>query len=140
LDDLVLAEARRLRERGPHLNISVVSAARVLGQRSSLDRVARNLLDNAARHAATTVTVQLTSTEDLVRLIVRDDGPGIADADRERVFDRFTRLDDARSTDQGGAGLGLAIVRDVVRSYGGQVTITDNNPGAVFTVTLPAAP
>lgn len=140
VDDLVLAEARRVRDRGPRINVSAVSAARVLGEKSALDRVARNLLDNAARHASTTITVQLTSTKELVTLVVRDDGPGIPAADRERVFDRFIRLDDARSTDQGGAGLGLAIVRDVVTHHDGHIAITDNNPGAVFTVTLPAAP
>lgn len=140
LDDLVLAEARRIRDRGPRLDVTAVSAARVLGEKSALDRVARNLLDNAARHAATSIAVHLTSSDGLVTFIVRDDGPGIPDADRERAFDRFIRLDDARSSDQGGSGLGLAIVRDVVHSYGGKVTIGDNNPGAVFTVTLPAAP
>lgn len=140
LDDLVLAEARRVRDHGPHLDVSGVSAARVLGERTALDRIARNLLDNAIRHAVAQVTVRLTSAEGQVTLVVRDDGPGIPDADKQRVFDRFTRLDDARSSDRGGAGLGLAIVRDVVLHHGGHVMISDNDPGAVFTVTLPAAP
>ncbi len=140
LDDLVLAEARRARDRGPWLDVSAVSAAQVLGEQAALDRVVRNLLDNATRHARASITVQLTSTDGLVTLSVADDGPGIPAADRERVFDRFTRLDDARSSDAGGAGLGLAIVRDVVVQHGGHVSITDNNSGAIFTVTLPAAP
>lgn len=140
LDDLVLAEARRARDRGPWLDVSAVSAAQVLGEQAALDRVVRNLLDNATRHARASITVQLMSTDGLVTLTVADDGPGIRAADRERVFDRFTRLDDARSSDAGGAGLGLAIIRDVVVQHGGHVSITDNNPGAIFTVTLPAAP
>ncbi len=140
LDDLVLAEARRARDRGPRLDVGAVSAARVLGEQAALDRVVRNLLDNAARHARASITVRLTAADGLVTLVVADDGPGIPAADRERVFDRFIRLDDARSSDEGGAGLGLAIVRDVVVHHGGDVSIIDNNPGAMFIVTLPAAP
>ena len=72
-------------------------------------------------------------------MIVEDDGPGIAEADRERVFDRFVRLDDARSRDAGGSGLGLAIVREIARSHGGDVRV-DASPlgGARFTLRVPA--
>ena len=61
-------------------------------------------------------------------LTVTDDGPGIPPADRERVFDRFTRLDDARARDAGGSGLGLAIVRELLRRSGGTITLTDGSP------------
>ncbi|TWP38607.1 sensor histidine kinase [Leekyejoonella antrihumi] len=140
LDDLVLQEVRRAQRRGVTVQAGQVSAGQVLGDPAGLDRVVRNLLDNAVRHAASGVTVALGAKDEVVTLIVADDGPGIATADRERIFERFTRLDDARSRDAGGAGLGLAIVRDVVAAHGGQVRIQDNHPGARFTVTLPATP
>jgi len=72
------------------------------------------------------------------QLVVDDDGPGIAPADRAVVFDRFTRLDEARSRDTGGAGLGLAIVADIVADHGGTITI-DESPlgGASFRVSIP---
>ena len=76
-------------------------------------------------------------------LTVTDDGPGIAAADREQVFERFTRLDDARSRDEGGSGLGLAIVAELVRSVGGAVRLTDpagGGPGLSAVVRLPAGP
>lgn len=140
LDDLVLQEVRRVRNSKIRLDASGVSAGQVLGDRSGLDRIARNLLDNAVRHAATTVTVSLKSTPDFVTLTIADDGPGVLETDRQRIFDRFTRLDGARSRDGGGAGLGLAIVHDVVLQHGGWIEVLDNHPGAVFTVGLPAAP
>jgi signal transduction histidine kinase len=73
---------------------------------------------------------------------VTDDGPGIPAGDRERVFDRFTRLDDARARDDGGSGLGLAIVRELVRRHGGQVRLLDapsGGPGLLVEVDLPGA-
>jgi signal transduction histidine kinase len=104
-----------------------------------LNRVVRNLLDNAIRHARSRVVVQLSSGSTDATLIVADDGPGIPEHKRADVFERFTRLDDARDRDAGGRGLGLAIVRDVVSSHAGRVTIEDNNPGARFVVRLPSA-
>jgi signal transduction histidine kinase len=71
-----------------------------------------------------------------VVVTVTDDGPGIPAADRDRVFDRFTRLDDARTRDSGGAGLGLAIVRELVRLHGGTVTLGDAAPGLRVAVAL----
>jgi signal transduction histidine kinase len=70
-------------------------------------------------------------------LTVADDGPGIPAEDRTRVFERFTRLDGARSRDAGGSGLGLSIVRELVRAYGGDVRLEDNGPGLRAVVTLP---
>lgn len=139
LDDIVLDQARAVRHRGPAVDVTGVSAGRVTGDLSALTRVVRNLLDNATRHAARTVRVTLGTEADTVVLVVADDGPGIRPADRERVFERFTRLDEARSRDAGGAGLGLAIVREAVAAHEGTVVVTDNHPGARFTVTLPAA-
>ncbi len=111
----------------------------MLGDRHALCRALVNLLDNAVRHAASGVTVEVTGTGDRVTVTVADDGPGIPAADRDRVFDRFTRLDTARSRDAGGAGLGLAIAREVVRAHGGTVSLSDASPGLRATIILPAA-
>jgi signal transduction histidine kinase len=99
-----------------------------------LRRVVANLLDNAVRHATSTVCVAVTGDG----FTVTDDGPGIPEADRSRVFERFTRLDDARARDAGGAGLGLAIVRELVRRSGGTVSLGDAAPGLRVDVHLPA--
>jgi signal transduction histidine kinase len=110
----------------------------VLGDVDALTRVVSNLVDNAARHARTGVTIDVRRQPgDGVRLTVADDGPGIPAEDRTRVFERFTRLDGARSRDAGGSGLGLSIVRELVRAYGGDVRLEDNGPGLRAVVTLP---
>ncbi|MEU7629224.1 HAMP domain-containing sensor histidine kinase [Nocardia sp. NPDC049220] len=111
----------------------------VTGSRTQLARVLGNLIDNAQRHAATTIRVGLEHTiGGKAVLTVADDGPGVPDGDRDRIFQRFVRLDDARSRDDGGAGLGLAIVRDVVQRHAGDIRATDGiNGGACFVVTLP---
>jgi len=143
LDEIVLAEARRLGSRSAlTVDTHAVSGAQVDGNADQLLRVVRNLLDNAARHARSRVEVSLNESATDVTLRVVDDGPGIPDADRERVFERFARVDDARGRhgdgdgDGGGAGLGLAIVHDVVVAHGGTVAV-ENTPGAAFTVVLP---
>jgi signal transduction histidine kinase len=139
LDELVLAEARRLRDRGlVEVDLSRVSGARVSGDRDQLTQVVRNLLVNAERHAARLVRLELGLTRGEAVLVVADDGPGIPEADRERVFERFTRLDEARSRGRGGAGLGLAIARQIVQAHGGTITIADQGPGARFVVRVPA--
>ena len=139
LDEIVLTEARRLRSRTTHhVDTPGVSGAQVEANADQLVRAVRNLLDNAARHARSTVTVTLRETESDVVMTVADDGPGIPVERREQVFERFTRLDDARTRDRGGTGLGLAITREVVTAHGGTISIT-NTPGACFTVVLPLA-
>jgi signal transduction histidine kinase len=103
-------------------------------------RVVTNLVDNAQRHARASVTVRTGAHADgTVTLEVEDDGPGVQPADRERVFARFTRLDNARSHDEGGAGLGLAIVHDIAQRAGGSVAFADVPAGARVVVRLPAA-
>lgn len=139
LDDLVADEVARLRRRGRvEVGAAGLSAAQIWGDRDPLIRVVRNLLDNAERHARSRVTVELGEEDggDAL-LVVSDDGPGIAPADRERIFERFTRLDDARERTAGGSGLGLAIVRDIVRAHGGSVRVEDSEIGARFAVRLP---
>ncbi|RSM85518.1 sensor histidine kinase [Kibdelosporangium aridum] len=138
LDELVLleVEAVRARARVP-VDLSTLSAARLNGRPDQLRGVIRNLLDNAERHAHSMVTVGLFADNSMAELIVSDDGDGIPAEDRERVFDRFSRLQPARDRDSGGAGLGLAIVRDVVTAHDGNVWIADTPTGATFHVRLP---
>ena len=98
----------------------------------------RNLLDNAERHAATTITVHLDRGEDVTTLTVANDGPPIPSDRRDAIFEPFTRLDDARSLDSGGSGLGLAIARTALRSLGGDVVAADTSVGARFVGTVPS--
>jgi signal transduction histidine kinase len=140
LDDVVLAEvARSGKTDGVEIDARGVGAGQVRGSTVLLGQVVRNLLVNARRHAASTVTITLGQEDGTVELVVADDGPGIPEADRSRVFERFVRLDDARARDAGGSGLGLAIVRKIVESSGGIVEIGESSDGgARFIVRLPA--
>jgi signal transduction histidine kinase len=113
----------------------------VMADVEELRRAVDNLVANAVRHAAHRVELAADLDRDQVVLTVRDDGPGVAESDRERVFERFTRLDDARARDQGGSGLGLPIVRELVRRAGGEVALTDGDPPwqLAAVIRLPAA-
>ena len=115
----------------------------VVGDYGGLDRMLGNLVDNAVRYAGSAVTVTARADGAWALLAVADDGPGIPAAAAERVFDRFTRLDDARSrggAEDGGAGLGLAIVRATAAAHGGAAWLEDAAPGLRAMVRLPAAP
>lgn len=103
----------------------------VRAERDGLRRALANLVDNAVRHAATAVQVTAQAEGPHVVLTVSDDGTGISAEDRERVFERFTRLDDARARDAGGSGLGLAIVRELVRRSNGEVALGDSSSGGL---------
>ena len=114
--------------------------AEVAGSRGQLGRVLANLLDNAQRHARSAVTVSVRREGDRAVVGVADDGDGVPEADRERIFERFVRLDAARSRDDGGAGLGLAIARDVAVRHGGTLTAGKGPAGgALFELRLPLA-
>jgi signal transduction histidine kinase len=141
LDDLVLAQVKELRARGRvRVDASAVSAARVRGDANQLKRAISNLASNAERHAATTITFELREYDGQSELVVADDGPGIPEEQRDAVFQRFTRLDDARSRDSGGAGLGLAIVHDIVARHSGTVSIgTSETGGARMILTFARA-
>jgi signal transduction histidine kinase len=140
LDDLAFEEGHRLRSAtSKRVDTSGVAAARVHGDADALRRVFRNLGDNAARHASSRVDIALTDLGGDVVLTVDDDGPGIPESERGRVLERFVRLDEARSRDDGGSGLGLSIVDEVVRAHGGSMEITQSPlGGARIQVTLPA--
>jgi signal transduction histidine kinase len=141
LDDVVLAEADRLRgTTSILLDTTGVSAGRVRGDRASLERVVRNLLDNAARHARERAAIGVAELDGHVVLAVEDDGPGIDPGDRERALERFVRLDGARDRRTGGTGLGLSIVRDVTTAYGGSVELGDSSLGGLLVrIELPSA-
>lgn len=112
----------------------------VVADDRTVARVVRNLLDNARRHAHDEIRISCSSTGGTVQLEVEDDGEGVPEADRERIFDRFTRLDEARAREVGGSGLGLSIVRAAVEDLGGEVSVGASAlGGARFTVTIPVA-
>ena len=131
---------------GRHVSVTCHTDDEVLvhGDRNGLERVLRNLTDNARRHARSRVDVRAYATRDHAVIEVEDDGPGIPAADRERIFERFTRLDDARSRESGGFGLGLAIVRDIVDRHHGTIEVDDAaagpGAGARFTIRIPRRP
>jgi signal transduction histidine kinase len=139
LDDIVLSEAQRVRtETAGKVDVTRVSAAQVRGDPQQLARAVRNLTDNAARHARSMITFTLAEREQTAVLTVADDGPGIPADQTERIFERFTRLNDARTSGSAGAGLGLAITRDVVQRHGGTVGVdAEYERGTRFRVTLP---
>jgi signal transduction histidine kinase len=138
LGELVREEiSGRVTDRVP-VSLDVRQDLEVTGSRGQLGRVLGNLLDNAQRHAHAQVGVSVRRQGDRVVLVVADDGAGVPDTERERIFERFVRLDDARSRDDGGAGLGLAIARDVARRHGGTLTVGQAPAGgALFELRLP---
>jgi signal transduction histidine kinase len=137
LTELAAGEARRSR-RVPVSSVTGADRFVVLGSHNQLQRALANLVDNAARHANSQVHIGTTARTGWAQLWVDDDGPGIPPADRDRVFERFTRLDDGRARDQGGSGLGLAVVRSIVTRHRGRVWAEDSPlGGARFTIVLP---
>jgi signal transduction histidine kinase len=130
LDDLAFEEGHRLRATtSKRVDTSGVSAARVQGDAGALRRMFRNVGENAARHASTRLEISLVQRGDEVVVTVDDDGPGIPESERTRVLQRFVRLDEARSRDDGGSGLGLSIVDEVTRAHGGSISIEQSPLG-----------
>jgi signal transduction histidine kinase len=143
LDDVVHEEAERLRKHAAvTVHVAPLPALRVQGDGARLAQVVGNLADNAARHAATTVSLSLRRDGDLAVVQVADDGPGVPLEDRVRIFDRFTRLDEARARDSGGSGLGLAISQEIAQAHGGSLTLLPGQAqtGAIFELRVPVAP
>ncbi|MET9882058.1 HAMP domain-containing sensor histidine kinase [Streptomyces sp. NPDC006430] len=139
LADVAREAARSRRQDRVPVAVEIAPEAVVRGSTLWLTRLVTNLLDNAQRHADgwVGIVLRLDEATNTAVLEVRDDGPGIPAADRERVFERFTRLDDARSRDEGGTGLGLAIARDIAGRLGGSLTVEDAPTGARLVARLP---
>ncbi|WP_319450214.1 MULTISPECIES: HAMP domain-containing sensor histidine kinase [unclassified Mycobacterium] len=138
LDDVAASELDRLsRETSVTIDAMLVPT-RLVGDPGGLSRVVRNVLENAVRHASSRVELAVRPNGPNAVLAVGDDGPGIPEGERKRVFDRFVRLDSDRARSGGGTGLGLAIVAEVVAAHGGSVAIGDRpGGGALVTVQLP---
>jgi signal transduction histidine kinase len=109
------------------IDVAMVGSGNALGEAAAVGRVVRNLVDNALRHASSRVVVTVADGS----VTVEDDGSGVSETDRERVFERFVRLDEARERDAGGSGLGLAIAREVAREQGGDVTLAESGLGGL---------
>ena len=140
LDDLVLQQASQLRARGlVNTDVRAVSAGRVTGDPHQLARAIANLISNAERYATTTVAFELHESDGQTVLAISDDGPGIPEGQRQTVFTRFTRLEPSRSREAGGAGLGLAIVYDIVARHAGTIVITEAHPtGSRIVMSFPS--
>jgi two-component system sensor histidine kinase RstB len=113
----------------------VPSGLTVTAHPRSFRRVLRNLVANAQRFAASQVTIRARTDGDALVLEVNDDGPGIPEADRTRIFEPFARLDDSRDRATGGVGLGLAIVHRILEAHGGSVHIEESPTGGARFVT-----
>ncbi|MDS1271512.1 HAMP domain-containing sensor histidine kinase [Lipingzhangella sp. LS1_29] len=145
--DLVTDEVARGPTRFP-VDTRLTTGAWVAGDRVRIGRLLTNLLANADRHAQSAIRVEVTTTDRSedgsgmgreVWVAVHDDGPGISPEERERIFERFARLHDARRQDPGGSGLGLAIAREVALAHDGVLEVGDSPElgGALFTLRLP---
>ncbi|MEV6985829.1 ATP-binding protein [Sphaerisporangium sp. NPDC051017] len=138
LGRLAAEEIERRPGRVP-VNTSIQRDVVVLGVSTQLFRLIGNLLDNAQRHASTLIRMEVHASRGTAVLTLTNDGDRIPEADRERVFQRFARVDESRSRDRGGTGLGLSIARDVAIAHGGTLHVEDVPEGTRFVLKLPAA-
>ncbi len=136
LAELVREELAR-RPRSKRVRRYLAPGVVVTGDRIRLARLLTNLLDNAERHAESTIEVTVREQDGLAVLEVLDDGAGIAPEQREKVFQRFVRLEASRSRDAGGSGLGLPIAREIAHAHNGSLTIEDSDRGARFVLQMP---
>ena len=114
--------------------------SQVMGDRESLVQLLVNLLDNAIKYSVSgdTVVVELKQAGDFMNVAVIDEGPGIPEEDQSRIFERFYRVDPARSKELGGTGLGLSIVKHIASTHGGEITVQSKvGAGSTFTLSLP---
>lgn len=143
LDEIVLGEFHRLEALGNvNVRLGRLDAIRTSGLSRDLARMVRNIGDNAARHARTEVTIAIEAEGKSAVITICNDGPPVPVEDRTRIFDRFTRLDDARSrrTGDGGSGLGLAIAQEIAVAHGGKISVSSlprRESGVAFVITLP---
>ena len=139
IDQSMTAVETQAQTRGVRVDVAVGELA-VKADPKALDQILVNLIDNAVKYtrAEGQVWIEAKVEDGTVRLEVRDDGPGIADKHRERVFERFYRADPSRSREAGGTGLGLSIVKHLVESMHGEVGVEPNQPqGSIFWLRLP---
>jgi two-component system phosphate regulon sensor histidine kinase PhoR len=133
----------RAAERGVNLHNNIGEEIRARADGDRLQQVLFNLVDNAIKYGKSDGNVHISGRRlnpDYVELSVSDDGPGIPPEARERVFERFFRVDRARSREQGGTGLGLSIVKHIIQAHGGDVRLSSEvGKGATFYLTLPVA-
>lgn len=140
LDDIVYAEADRVRAITDLRVAAEVRHVRVSGDQRALSRLVRNLVDNAIRHAHSSIRLECAQVAARAQVVVADDGLGVPVAERRRIFDRFVRLDSPRTRESGGAGLGLSIVAQIADAHHGTVTVGESSGGgARFVVRLPLA-
>ncbi len=141
LDDVLGAEAHRLRSLSTVRVVCTVHPVQIRADATQLRRVVRNLTENAARHARSSVSLSVSAqAASTAVVVVSDDGPGVPETERERIFERFVRLDIDRARAAGGSGLGLAIVSEIVAAHGGSVMVGEaSGGGARFEVRLPVA-
>lgn len=144
VDLALLAAEEAARRPAPRVPLTVTADVPVpmRGRPGQLERMLANLVDNALRHAASRVTVRASLDERAREAVleVADDGAGIPAAERERVFERFVRLDAARDRERGGSGLGLAIARGIARAHGGELEVAAGAPGARLVARFPLPP
>ncbi|MCQ3811428.1 MAG: HAMP domain-containing histidine kinase [Acidimicrobiia bacterium] len=131
----------RLEDAAPAISLSAPEVAHADGVLSQIERVVFNLAENAVTHAEGRVEITVTPDGADVLIAVEDDGPGVSPEDRERIFERFVRLDSSRGRATGGIGIGLALVKAIVDRHRGTIGVGDSAAlgGARFEVTLPAA-
>jgi heavy metal sensor kinase len=141
-DDVVSSLGILAEERHQWLVVDAAGSVSVVADRMVLREAITNIVDNAIKYGpkSSMIDIRVRARDSQVLLTVADEGPGIAAADRERVFDRFFRLDEARSRESGGTGLGLAIARWAVEANGGSISVESGaNGGAIFGISLPIA-
>jgi two-component system phosphate regulon sensor histidine kinase PhoR len=127
-------------KKGVTVAVNIPDAIQVKADAKALDQILVNLIDNGVKYGGANVSVEAKDLGEAVRIEIRDDGPGIADKHRERVFERFYRADPSRSREAGGTGLGLSIVKHLVESMDGTVGVEPNAPrGSIFWLRLPKA-
>jgi len=129
LDDLLADEVRRVRLTDTVTVAAEIAPVRVIGDRQRLGQAIRNVIDNATRHARSTVRLTLGVRDHEAVVWIDNDGPTVPQHDWDRIFERFVRLDEARARDDGGSGLGLAITRATLRAHGGDAAVVDGPPG-----------
>jgi two-component system sensor histidine kinase SenX3 len=140
VDEVVARLQHESLRTGVSIEVRHTVPVRVLGDRMQLVSALENLVTNAVKYSGDgkKVTVEVHATDELVSIAVIDQGIGIAAKDHQRIFERFFRVDRARSRTTGGVGLGLSIVRHVVSNHGGTVSVvSEEGRGSTFTIVLP---